>query len=86
MLLGTDNEEASATGISVISLGERKGSCPERSFINLELRGLDASSKNGSTNGEEADWSYEEIDKTLVVRLAENAGAMVVGMSLPTAL
>jgi hypothetical protein len=62
--------------------GERKGSfIPERRSVHLELRGVNARPKNVSANGEEAVWSYEASEKTLMVRLAEEAGETVVEVS-----
>jgi alpha-glucosidase len=62
--------------------GERKGSfIPERRSVHLELRGVNARPENVSANGEEAVWSYEASEKTLMVRLAEEAGETVVEVS-----
>jgi alpha-glucosidase len=70
--------EASEGGISV-RLGEREGSfIPERGSVNLEIRGVDTRPERMSVNGEEANWSYEETGKKLVIRLAEEAGETVV--------
>jgi alpha-glucosidase len=69
--------EGSETGIFV-RLSEREGSfVPERGSVNLEFRSISAP-KNVSTNGKGANWSYEEADEKLVVRLAEDAGEVKV--------
>ncbi|HZY56636.1 MAG TPA: DUF5110 domain-containing protein [Rubrobacteraceae bacterium] len=61
-----------------VRLGKREGSfVPERRSVNLEFRGIGAP-ENVSANGEEAEWSYEEADERLVVRLAEDAGEVKV--------
>ncbi len=65
--------DTSETGISV-SLSQREGSFfPERSSMHLELKSVSTRPDHVSVNGGEADWSYEEADEKLVVRLAENA-------------
>jgi alpha-glucosidase len=70
--------EASADGVSV-RLGEREGSfVPERSSVNLEFRGVSTRPQNVSTNGGEADWSYEEDGGKLVVSLVEDVSEVAV--------
>jgi alpha-glucosidase len=65
-----------------VRLGEREGSfTPKRKMINLEIRGVNTPERV-SANGEEADWSYEEAEKKLVLRLAEDTGETTVGVSL----
>jgi alpha-glucosidase len=70
--------EVSEGGISV-RLGEREGSfLPERRSMHLEFKSVSTRPDHVSVNGEEADWSYEETEKTLVVRLTEDAGEVEV--------
>ena len=70
--------EASGDEFS-IRLNKREGSfVPERSSVNLEVRGLNTRPQNVSVNGEEADWHYEEDGSTLIVPMAEDAGEVVV--------
>ena len=42
--------------------------------MHLEFKSVSTRPDPVSVSGEEADWSYEEADEKLVVRLAENAG------------
>jgi alpha-glucosidase len=66
-----------------ISLSERDGSfVPERSLVDLELGGIRFRPEKVSANGAEADWSYEEADGKVVVRLAENADETIVRVEL----
>jgi alpha-glucosidase len=62
-----------------IRLGKREGSfVPERSSVNLELRGIDACPRSVTANGEETDWSYQEAGQRLIVLLAERTSEVVV--------
>ena len=74
-------------GGALVRLSEREGFfVPERRSVYLELRGVDACPKDVTANGEEVDWSYEEAEKTLVVRLVEDAGEVIVKTTPSTAL
>jgi alpha-glucosidase len=70
--------EVSETG-ALVSLSKREGSfVPERSSMNLELRRVSTRPDNVLANGQEAEWSYEEADRKLLVRLEEHVGEAVV--------
>ena len=65
-------------GISV-RLGEQEGSfAPERGSVHLELRAVNTRPESVFTNGEDADWDYEEADGKITVRLPERAGETTV--------
>jgi hypothetical protein len=56
-------------GISV-RLGEQEGSfASERGSVHLELRAVSTRPESVFTNGEDADWDYEEADGKITVRL-----------------
>ena len=62
-----------------VHLTAREGSfSPERSSVNLELRGVSTRPESVKANGEEADYSYKEAGGKLTVRLAESAGETMI--------
>ena len=70
--------EVSSGGISV-RLNEREGSFePERGSVHLELIGVNTRPGSVLTNGEEADWEYEEAAGSITVRLEESASETTV--------
>jgi alpha-glucosidase len=57
-----------------VRLTEQEGSfVPERGSVHLELVGVNTRPENVLTNGEEADWDYEEAGGKIVVPLGEDA-------------
>lgn len=63
----------------MVSLSEREGSfVPKRRFVHLKLKGVSTHPDRVLANGEDADWSYEEAEDILIVRLVEGAGEVAV--------
>jgi alpha-glucosidase len=70
--------EVLSGGISV-RLNEREGSfVPERGSVHLVLIGVNTRPGSVLTNGEEADWEYEEAAGSITVRLEESASETTV--------
>jgi alpha-glucosidase len=62
-----------------VRLTKREGSfTPERSSVNLELRGVTAHPQSVAVNGEEVDYTFEESNSQLVTSLMEDARELVV--------
>jgi alpha-glucosidase len=62
-----------------VRLTKREGSfTPERSSVNLELRGVTGQPQSVAINGEEVDYTYEESRRRLVISLMEGARELVV--------
>ena len=65
-------------GISV-RLDEQEGSfASERGSVHLELRAVNTRPESILTNGEDADWDYEEADGKITARPSERAGETTV--------
>jgi alpha-glucosidase len=62
-----------------VHLSEQEGSfAPERGSVHLELGAVATRPESVSTDGERANWDYEEADGKFTVRLSERAGETTV--------
>jgi alpha-glucosidase len=66
-----------------VRIAEREGPfVPERDSVHLELIGVNTRPESVLTNGEDADWKYEEADGRITVQLEESASETTVEINV----